>query len=175
MSAGHYNLVPLIYKFLHPEHLSTKESPKKRDASSAAGDSSHPTSRPRLAPPPASSGTARTHPNTPAVFPGTQATPGKTILKILGEQNIKLPHPGPIFPHPTKTGQFTLMCCRSAFEGKQCPVNPCNFYHFPTSLAAVPAQAKAKLQKWVAEQDNLTWTSAATSWGTSASTSTAGN
>jgi hypothetical protein len=182
MAAGHYNLVPLTYKFFQPEQI--RDSTRKRDASTAATtDSPHPASRQR--PNPATTNAPRTNPDathrsptaaSPA-SPSTtqQATAGKTVLKIIGEQNIKMPHPGPIFAHPTKPNQFTLMCCRSAYDGKQCPLNPCNFFHFPQNLSSVSNATKAKLQKWVGEQDNVTWAPAATTWGTSSSTSTAGN
>lgn len=183
MAAGHYNLVPLTYKFFHPEQL-TRDSPKKREANNPAGDNPNPSSRQRISPPtggsPVPSSNRPSHdshnrnpsPLQPTAT-GQQALAGKTILKIVGEQNIKLPHPGAIFPHPTKPNQFTLMCCRSAYEGKQCPLNPCNFYHFPPNLSTVPPPTKAKLQTWVAAQANIEWSSAGATWG--ASSASAGN
>ena len=184
MAAGHYNLVPLTYKFFHPDILSSKEKDiKKREASTPASDlnTTHHT-RQRTS----QSGSATTAPyrsasenghRNPPASPAAQtqdvqALPGKTILKIVGEQNIKLPHPGPIFPHPTKPSQLTLMCCRSAYDGKSCPLKPCNFYHFPANLSSVPQRTKTKLQSWVTSQANIAWAPAAATWGASSTNST---
>ena len=104
MSAGHYNLVLLTYKFFQPEQL-TRDSPKKREASASPGDTQHPATRQRTSPAGTPTTTInnrttsdptsnRSHPATSPAPSGTQAVAGKTILKLLGEQNIKLPHPG---------------------------------------------------------------------------------
>ena len=177
MSAGHYNLIPLTYKFFLPEQFT--EKPKKRESSIPVADLAHQPPRQRQAtsssistghgnPPPFDTSSRHSRDSTPAPLV-SQALAGKTVFKIIGEQNIKLPHPGPIFPHPSKPAKFTLMCCRSAYEGKQCPLNPCNFYHFPSTLSTVPVSTKEKLQAWLTTQSNIEWHSAAHSWGSSTS------
>ena len=90
---------------------------------------------------------------------------GKTILKQLAtDATARLLHPGPIFPHPNKPTRFTLMCCRSAYEGKTCAFEACNFFHFPNNLNTVSADIKTKLVAWVATQPSVEWTAAAANW-----------
>ena len=67
------------------------------------------------------------------------------------------------------------MCCRSAYEGKLCPLSSCNFYHFPVHLSTVPAATKTKLQAWVATQTSVKWATASETWDTATSSSSAGN
>ena len=179
MSAGHYNLIPLTYKFFQPEQFTEKT--KKRESSTPVTDLAHQPPRQRQA---TSTPISNNYGNTTTLDnastrpsardtahspPGPQALAGKKVFKIIGEQNMKLPHPGPIFPHPSKPAKFTLMCCRSAYEGKQCPLNPCNFYHFPSTLSNVPISTKEKLQAWLTTQPNIEWNSSANSWGSSPS------
>ena len=99
---------------------------------------------------------------------GTQAVPGKTILKLANDNSSdQLIHPGAIFPHPHKANRFTLMCIRSAYEGKACTFNPCNFFHFPSNLTTVSPEIKTKLTTWVSNEPSITWaTGAVTNWAT---------
>lgn len=50
-----------------------------------------------------------------------QTLPGKTVLVHSAPTPTKLPHPGAIFPHPNRPNQFTVLCCRSAYEGRITP------------------------------------------------------
>ena len=49
MAAGHFNLVPLTYKFFHPEQL-TRDASRKRENNNPAGDNPNPPSRQRPSP-----------------------------------------------------------------------------------------------------------------------------
>ena len=92
---------------------------------------------------------------------------GKTILKQAAtDASAKLLHPGPIFPHPTKPNKFTLLCCRSAYEGRTCTYTPtCNFFHFPHNLKnSVSNEIKAKMVSWVKSQTSVDWTADAAVW-----------
>ncbi|KAI2490017.1 hypothetical protein MHU86_24561 [Fragilaria crotonensis] len=103
----------------------------------------------------------------------TTAAQGKTILKQLAtDSSAKLLHPGPIFPHPSRPNKFTLMCCRSAYEGKTCTYPTCNFFHFPNNLNnSVSNDIKAKMVTWVQSQAAVEWTPEAAAWATPAGNS----
>jgi hypothetical protein len=186
MSALHYQETPITFKLFFPEQLqkdnnNNSNSNKKRDTNATpATDAQQPKTKTQKTnnsnqsnlPPtnnnPNTNATNSTRPPTStqnAQAGISQPTAGKTILKLTTTESMKLPHPGPIFPHPTKPTNLTLMCCRSAFEGHHCPYNPCKFYHFPSNLTTVPANVKKALQDWIKDEQNVTWTTKAQAWG----------
>ena len=98
--------------------------------------------------------------------PGTQPLPGHTMFKLHSEHTDmrRLPNPGAIFPHPTRSGQYAMMCNRSAYEERTCPSAECPHYHFPMRLATIPADLKSKLKTWVAGEPNVSWSTTVSSW-----------
>ena len=139
MLAGPYKEASFIFKSFQPP-----EPQKKRPAQAdVTGES--PTPRNRTG---NGNGTATNNciPRTPTTgtpnprglidnIPGQPTQQGKTILnQIAGDPTAKLLHPGPIVPHPTRPNKFTLLCCSSAYEGKQCTYPTCSFFHFPHNL-----------------------------------------
>lgn len=183
MSALHYQETPMTFKLFFPEQLQKDNNPNKKRETNATPETD--TQQPKTKNQkthnnnnqtnPAPTTNNATNPNrNPTSTQNAQAgapqpTAGKTVLKLTTEGSMKLPHPGPVFPHPTKPTNLTLMCCRSAFEGHHCPYNPCKFYHFPSNLASVPANVKKALQDWVKDEPNVTWTTKAQTWGTASS------
>ncbi|KAI2490465.1 hypothetical protein MHU86_24118 [Fragilaria crotonensis] len=176
MTAGPYKEASFVFKQFQPP-----EAAKKRQAQGeAAGES---TNRTRT------TGTTPTNTNRIPRNPTTGNTPnasnlldniaqptaaqGKTILKQLAtDSSAKLLHPGPIFPHPSRPNKFTLMCCRSAYEGKTCTYPTCNFFHFPNNLNnSVSNDIKAKMVTWVQSQAAVEWTPEAAAWATPAGNS----
>ena len=83
--------------------------------------------------------------------------PGQTMLKLHSEQTDmrRLPNPGDIFPHPTSSGQYAMMCNKSAYEDHTCPSLDCQCYHFPVRLSTHPADIKGKLKTWDASQPHV--------------------
>ena len=188
MSALHYQETPITFKLFFPEQLqkennNNSNNNKKRDTNATpTTDAQQPkpktqkTNKNATNPNPSSTNNNNnnaTNSNRPPTSTQnaqagiTQPQAGKTILKMTTEESMKLPHPGPVFPHPNKPSNLTLMCCRSAFEGHHCPFNPCKFYHFPSNLTSVPNDAKKALQDWVKNEPNVTWATKAQAWGTS--------
>ena len=175
MNAGPYKEASFVFKMFQPA-----EAPNKRKATSETVNDSPPSTRNRNNPPAASdtsaSSTARIPRNTSTpnrnpsdLINNTTPPQGKTLLKQLTEDPAaKFIHPGPIFPHPTKPNSFTLMCCRSAYEGKTCTYHPCKFYHFPTNLSTVPSEIKAKMVTWVANKDAVEWNTPGAAWANTA-------
>lgn len=171
--AGPYKEISLIYNLFQPaEH---GKDNKKRDANSDGTNIGTPNSRNR---PFQQTGNNRgTHTTTqsntvtPSGSPGpssgvtsSQALPGKTVL--IHEHPIpnRLPHPGAIFPHPTRHNQFTIMCCRSAFAERNCPLPACNYYHFPNQMNQVKRELKDKLKTWVDSQPLVNWHPDVNNW-----------
>ena len=196
MTAGHYKDVPLTYSIFQPP---TTKDTRKRDLPTDAGTASQParsrnsatsttpstdrqasnsgrTSSTRTSATTTGTETAPSTASTSTAVSGTQPLPGKTLFKLSSEHTDmrRLPNPGPIFPHPTRTGQYAMMCNRSAYEDRTCPSPECPHYHFPTRLSTIPADIKTKLKNWVETQPHVTWSPLVSSWvGTS--TPTAGN
>jgi hypothetical protein len=190
MQAGPYKEASIVFKQFYPDNSTTDNNRKRNSPNNQSSNSNEnngrnqrPTPNDRSSPPtePNNRNTS-TQPNRnnatqsghqqtaqrPPSQPGTQAVPGKTILKFVNENSTDPPiHPGPIFPHPHKANRFTLMCNRSAYEGKACTYNPCNFYHFPNNLATVSPDLKTKLTNWVGNEPSITWASSTiTNWAT---------
>ncbi|KAI2496611.1 hypothetical protein MHU86_17870 [Fragilaria crotonensis] len=170
MLAGPYKEASFIFKSFQPP-----EPPKKRPAQADVPGES-PTTKTRTG---TGTGTATNNriPRTPTTgtpnpsslidnIPGQPTPQGKTILKqIAGDPTTKLLHPGPIFPHPTRPNKFTLLCCRSAYEGKQCTYPTCSFFHFPHNLTnAVSDEIRNKMVSWVQSQASVEWTTEAATW-----------
>jgi hypothetical protein len=191
MQAGPYKEASIVFKQFYPDSSGNADNNKKRNSpnnqsntnDNNSGRNQRPTPNDRNSSPTEgdnrtvrfqsnrnNSGTTQQPPSAPrsSTQSGTQAVPGKTILKFANDNAADQPiHPGPIFPHPHKANRFTLMCIRSAYEGKACTYNPCNFYHFPSNLTTVNADIKAKLTTWVSSEPTITWaTGAATNWAT---------
>lgn len=123
------------------------------------------------------SGTTATPANAPICTTITSATgaqplPGHTVFKLHSDHADmrRLPNPGPIFPHPTRSGQYAMMCNRSAYEDRVCPSTDCPHYHFPLRLSTLPADIKNKLKTWVANQPHVSWSTLVSSWANSAGT-----
>ena len=163
MQAGAYKETPLTFKLFQPE---TSPIPRKRelhpDANTATQQSrSKPADdKPSL--------TSSMKPKQVTMAPGTsypttQPLAGKTMFRLHKEHEDKRkpPQPGPIFPHPSKAGQYAMMCTRSAYEDKTCGYADCNHYHFPAKLSTMPSGTKSKLQEWVASQPNVSWSAGA--------------
>ena len=171
MGAGPYKEASFVFKIFQPPDNKRKATPE--------ANSESPNTRNRTTPPASETNTpvtptARIQRNgtTPTRNPAellnnTPQPQGKTILKQLAtDATAKLLHPGLIFPHPIKANSFTLMCCRSAYDGKTCTFQNCKFFHFPSNLNQVPADIKTKLTTWVASQPNVTWNDVGAAWAT---------
>ena len=106
---------------------------------------------------------------------GAQPLPGKTMFKLHSDHADmrRLPNPGAIFPLPSRSGQYAMMCNRSAYEDRTCPTPDCHHYHFPNRLSTIPADIKSKLKTWVASQPHVSWSATTSSWAESGPT--AGN
>jgi hypothetical protein len=183
MTAGPYKEASFVFKSFQPPEVT-----KKRTAQTEA-ECESPTNRNRGSSGNGGNGTTTTNNRIPRRNPTSSnpttnilldniATPtttqGKTILKQLAtDSSAKLLHPGPIFPHPSRPNKFTLLCCRSAYEGKTCTYPTCNFFHFPNNLAnSVSNEIKAKMVTWVNSQAAIEWTSEVALWATPAGNST---
>ena len=159
MQAGAYKETPLTFKLFHPE---TSPIPRKRELHPDAATETQPTrSKPAYEKP---SLTSSMKPKQVTIapstsYPTTQPLAGKTMFRLHKEHEDKRrpPQPGPIFPHPSKAGQYAMMCTRSAYEDKTCGYSDCNHYHFPGKLSSMPNGIKSKLQEWVASQPNVSW------------------
>jgi hypothetical protein len=170
MQAGPYKETPLTFNLFQPATKQiTTPIPRKRELHNDSSTATQPTrSKPANDKP---SLTCSMKPKV-TIAPGTshnttQPVYGKTMFRLHKEHEdkYKLPQPGPIFPHPSKQGQYAMMCLRSAYEDKTCSYADCSHYHFPAKLSTVPKDVKAKLQDWVASQPNVSWSAgAAAKW-----------
>jgi hypothetical protein len=183
MQAGPYKEASIVFKQFNPDttnNNSDKNNNNKRNSPSQTVTNDNTSTGRNQRPAPNDRNTTPTNPNnrTPAGpnpspnsmrhqnQPGPQAVPGKTILKMTNPDSTAQPiHPGPLFPHPHKANRFTLMCLRSAYDGKACTYNPCNFYHFPSNLATIDTEIKNKITTWVTGEPSITWaTGAVANW-----------
>jgi hypothetical protein len=172
MAAGQFKETPFIFKLFQPQ-----ESPNKRKATpevtselfntrnrtnsnAAPNDTSLPSSRiPRTNTP------NQQQRNQSDLISNIPPPQGKKVLKQMAtDSTARLLYPGPIFPHPATPISFTVLCCRSAYQGKTYTFHNCKFYHFPTNLTTVTADIKAKLVTWVAAQPNVEWTAIGSAW-----------
>jgi hypothetical protein len=179
MTAGPYKEASFVFKSFQPPEATKKrtaqteaagESPTNRNrGSSGSGGGNGTTTTNNRIPRNSASSNSTTNNLLDNISPPT-TTQGKTILKQLAtDSSAKLLHPGPIFPHPSRPNKFTLLCCRSAYEGKTCTYPTCNFFHFPNNLAnSVSNEIKAKMVTWVNSQAAVEWTSEAALWATPA-------
>ena len=183
MQAGPYKEASIVFKYFYPDTGSNDNSKKRNSPNSNDGNNRNQRSTPYgngSAPETEPTGTSprnnnnRSQPNSNQPSnpprqpsqPATQATPGKTILKLANPDSADQPiHPGAMFPHPDKPNRFTPMCVRSAYDGKACTFNPCNFYHFPNNPTTLSPELKTKLIAWEAGESSITWaTGAVTNW-----------
>lgn len=171
-SAGTYKDASVVYKLFLPEPAKDEKDRKKREAGADTHSSSSLSARNR--PFATTGGTHQfgssnqsTHHVTPNGSPTSAASLlGKTVFVHVAPAPQKLPHPGAIFPHPTRANQFTILCCRSAFEGRSCTIPACAFYHFPNQLTQVPRDLKDKLKDWVSNHSLVSWHADAANWAT---------
>ena len=164
-NAGTYKDTTSIFKLFQPELTKEEKYIKKREAAFDAQGTPQSKSSKNHRQSTSSSPSANTV--TPSGSPSSGSatgSPGKTVFVHESPAPQKLPHPGPIFPHPTKDNKFTILCCRSAFEGRKCTIATCAFYHFPKQLSQVPRELKAKLKEWVANHELVSWNAEAASW-----------
>jgi hypothetical protein len=172
--AGTYKESNLLFKVFNPE------PPKRqRDGSDTQGNNSGPASnrqrttggdrssqRSNTVTPPSSQGST-------AASATTSGPPGKSVFIHEGNPPpMRLPHPGAIFPHATRASNLTLMCCRSAYSGRECTTATCTFYHFPNQLSSVPRELKDKLKAWVTSTPLVQWHGDAVNWATPGTVST---
>ncbi|KAI2496454.1 hypothetical protein MHU86_18038 [Fragilaria crotonensis] len=180
MTAGTYKEASIIYKLFQPEQQN-KENSRKREANTefSAQNSTPPGNRNRPFQQSAGGGggnrntppnsqqqhTNHVTPNNSPTASGGQALPGKTVFVHSNPAPSKLPHPGAIFPHPNRPNQFTVLCCRSAYDGRTCPLANCAYYHFPSQLNQVNRDLKDKLKTWVIDnQDKVSWHPDVANW-----------
>jgi hypothetical protein len=176
MGAGNYKESTLLFKIFNPErekrrrdgtadtHNTTPASNRQR---TTGGTSDRPLPhRPHATVSPTSSSQGSS--STSAAPSGP---PGKTVFLHEGSPPpMRLPHPGAIFPHATRTNNLTLMCCRSAYSGRDCTTPNCTFYHFPNQLSNVPRELKDKLKDWVTRTPLVQWHGDAVNWATPGTT-----
>ncbi|KAI2496253.1 hypothetical protein MHU86_18257 [Fragilaria crotonensis] len=169
-SAGTYKDVSVIYKLFMPEPTKDEKDKKKREAGQDAYSNSSSSARNR---PFATTGGGNhnsgsspqpTNRVTPNGSPTAAASlPGK-LSSFIHRRHHKVTPPGCNFPHPTRANQFTILCCRSAFEGRSCTIPTCAFYHFPNQLTQVPRDLKDKLKEWVSNHNLVSWHADAANW-----------
>ena len=168
MQAGPYKETPLTFNLFQPPKAPTKDTPipRKREL---YPDASTETQTTRANP---ASGkqslTSSMKPKQVTIAPGTsypttQPLAGKTMFRLHKEHdnNQRLPQPGPIFPHPSRQGKYTMMCIRSAYEDRACGYPDCSHYHFPGKLSTMPAGIRTKLIEWVESQPHVSWSAGA--------------
>ena len=168
-NAGTYKDTTAIYKLFHNEPTKDHElaNRKKREASNEAfGTPSSKSTRSTRQTNSSSPSANTVTPNGSPAASSTTSPPGKTVFVHASPVPQRLPHPGPIFPHPTKDNAFTVLCCRSAYEGRKCTIPNCvrSHYHFPKQLNQVPRDLKQKLKDWVATQELVSWHPDAAKW-----------
>jgi hypothetical protein len=65
------------------------------------------------------------------------------------------------FPHPNHCHNcLTVLCCSSSFDGRQCTMNHCSCYHFPSNLSSVTRE----LKNWLNGQPLVEWHGEAIGW-----------
>ena len=144
MVAGQYRELTLPYKDFFPIRLKRKE--KKRETMTMA-------IKVRLI-------LVSVRPKMIATGPVTLLhlpdCPQQLQLLLLVASSTSSPAPAPRsnFPHPNhdQNRRTAGLCCRSAFDGRQCAINHCSCYHFPSNLSSVPREMKTKLKNWVKNQ-----------------------
>ena len=178
MQAGPYKEASFVFTNFQPPETRKRNAPSETgetsntrtctnaNQSTSNNDSSNPSGNNSTRIPRAA---ATQRPNLAGLIANTTppaTTHDKTILKQLAtDATARLLHPGPSFPHHNKPNHFTLVCCRSAYEGETCAFETCNFFHFPkNNLNTVSADIKTKLVAWVATQPSVKWTAAAANW-----------
>ncbi|KAI2504002.1 hypothetical protein MHU86_10435 [Fragilaria crotonensis] len=170
MGAGTYKESTLLFKVFNPE-----PEKRKRDNAETGNTSHYPanqaSNRQRTAG--GDRSTHRTNTVTPSGSPSSSAPttatgpPGKVVFMHEGSPPpMRLPHPGAIFPHATRPSNLTLMCCRSAYSGRDCVTPTCTFYHFPNQLSSIPRELKDKLKAWVTSTPLVQWHGDAVNWAT---------
>jgi hypothetical protein len=175
MGAGNYMESTLLFKLFNPE-----PAKRRRDGTADAHNIAPASTRQRTTggtsdrPPSHRANTSTVSPtslqgsSTPAAPSGP---PGKTVFRHEGSPPpMRLLHPGAIFPHATRTNNLTLMCCRSAYSGRDCTIPNCTFYHFPNQLSNVPRELKDKLKDWVTHTPLVQWHGDAVNWATPGTT-----
>ncbi|KAI2510870.1 hypothetical protein MHU86_3491 [Fragilaria crotonensis] len=122
-NAGTYRDTSVIFKLFQPEHTKEELNRKKRDAAHDSNGNLSSRNRPFV-----SSGNRQTGSRTKWLIQSLQMAaqrqrvqtptvyPGKDSICPRKPCSAKLPHPGAIFPHPTRDNKFTILCCRSAYE-----------------------------------------------------------
>ena len=126
MSAGIYKESTLLLKVL------TLNQKRRKRASPDSSQSSQSSNRQRTTTNATGATTATTPAGSTPATPGAQPLPGKKVFHHTGNpQPARLPNPGAIFPHATRPNSFTILCCRSAFHGRTCPLPNCSYHHFP--------------------------------------------
>jgi hypothetical protein len=169
MQAGTYKEASMIFKLFQPDQPKENQTKKREAGSDANNNSSSARNRPFQTGRQGSQGNSNTvtpgqSPGSSASSTGSQGLPGKTVFVHASPAPMKLPHPGPIFPHPTRPNQFTILCCRSAYEGRSCPLPTCAFYHFPTQLNQVSRDLKQKVNEWVSNHALVSWHTDVANW-----------
>jgi hypothetical protein len=131
MQARAYKETPLTLKLFQPE---TSPIPCKRELPDAATETQPMRSKPANDQPLLISSMKPKQvtiaPSTTS-YPTTQPLAGKTMFRLHKEHKDKRkpPQSGQIFPHPSKAGQYAMMCTRSAYEDKTCGYSHCNHNH----------------------------------------------
>lgn len=176
MSAGTYKDSTMLYKIFNPEEEKKRkqrggdngDDSATNSTGTSSGTSNHrqrTNSRPTTVTPSGSPGSAGSR--------STRGPPGKTVLMHTGSPPpMSLPHPGPIFPNCNSQPGFTILCCRSAYVGRDCTTPNCKFFHFPDNLSSVSRALKDKLRAFVANQSQVQWHGDAVSWAGAEGTAT---
>ena len=163
MSAGSYKESTLLFKAFYPDN-----EKRKRDGNDSNTQGTPPNSRQRQSHherPVGSHNGNHVTPNGSPAASAVQPVPGKTVLQYeTMPLPYRLPHPGAIFPHPTKPNNLTILCCRSGYVGRTCQHPACAFYHFPTQLSTVPRDLNDKLKTWVTSTPLVKWHGDAIQW-----------
>lgn len=159
MQAGPYKETPLTFNLFHPTPKLTNSIPRKRELTTDATTATQPARNNPATDKPSLTSNMKPKPLATSSAPTTQPLYGRTMFRLHKEHKDikKLPQPGPIFPHPSKQGQYAMMCIRSAYEDRICGYPDCNHYHFPAKLSTIPAGLKTKLHEWIATQSNVSW------------------
>jgi hypothetical protein len=157
MTTGPYKESNLLFKVFNPD----PPGHRRRDPHEPTPTGSPPQARQRSGDH-AGASTSNVSPNQL----GVQPLPGKIVLVHEGSpQPNRLPHSRAIFPHPTRPNSFQIMCCRSAYFGRSCPLPTCIFYHFPNQLSTtMPRELKDDLKIWVAATPQVQWHGSAANW-----------
>ena len=174
MSAGTYKDSTLLFKVFFPE---TKKRDRDSSSDNNNGSPSQTSNRQRTNNGDRNSSSQTRNAVTPSGSPTSTSTtqqgpPGKKVFAFEGTMPSRLPHPGAIFPHPTRPTNLTVMCCRSAFSGRECTLPSCTYYHFPNQLSSISRELKSKLKTWVTDTPSVKWHGDAVNWATPGTVST---